>query len=64
MSKSQHKKAIEWEIERLNNLIDQKIVKGLDYKKEAKRHISLLKELNRCSSTWNFGKIFSSLTSF
>lgn len=65
MSKSEHKKAIEWEIKRLNTVIDQKIVRGLDYKVEAKRHLSLLKELKRCQPSFlGFNKVFSFLSIF
>jgi hypothetical protein len=64
MSKNQHKRAVEWEIERLNALIDQKIVKGLDYKTEAKRHLALLKELKRYQTSWSLGGVFSSISFF
>jgi hypothetical protein len=59
MSKSEHKRAIEWELKRLNTVIDQKIVKGLSYRTEARRHLSLLKELKRCNNSWNFSKALS-----
>lgn len=46
MSSNTFKKAIERELQKLNEDIDNKIVKGLSYIKESKRHKALLRQLN------------------
>jgi hypothetical protein len=45
MSKRNLEKNIREEMERLNDIIDVKIIKGLPYKKEASRHKFLLMQL-------------------
>ena len=46
MSKNKLEKALRRELEILNESIDHKIVKGLSYAKEAKRHKFLLLSLS------------------
>ena len=46
MSSHTFKKAIERELQRLNEEIDNKIVKGLSYINESRRHKTLLKQLD------------------
>lgn len=45
MSKHNLEKTLRQELENLNDLIDQKIIKGLSYTKEARRHKFLLSSL-------------------
>lgn len=47
MSKQQYLKALNNEIQKLNGLIDTKILYGADYSREARRHKKLLKQLRR-----------------
>ena len=46
MSKNILIKELQKELSKLNDLIDLKIIRGLSYKKEAKRHKFLLNQLN------------------
>ena len=58
MSKQNLEKVLRGELEILNDVIDQKIIKGLSYKREAKRHKFILASLSnihremRTSSGW------------
>ncbi len=45
MSQKQYLKLVEREIQRVNKIIDQKIMKGEDYFKEARDHKLLLKKI-------------------
>lgn len=47
MSKKQYLKALNKEIQNLNGIIDCKIVAHADYKREARRHKALLKQLRK-----------------
>ena len=47
MSKQQYLRALNKEIQKLNGLIDDKIVHGYDYKREARRHKVLLQQLRK-----------------
>lgn len=47
MSKYQIAKAVQKELEILNRRIDQKILRGVSYIVEARRHKMLLAQLNR-----------------
>jgi hypothetical protein len=49
MSKNQAAKTIRAEIEKLNQEIDLKIIKGLSYRKESFRHKFLMAQLARLS---------------
>ena len=65
MSSHTFKKAIERELQKLNEEIDNKIVKGLSYVRESRRHKALLRQLNsfqRHSSL--FQKSFNLITTF
>ena len=53
MSSNTFKKAIERELQKLNEEIDNKIVKGISYIKESRRHKSLLKQLDHFSNRKN-----------
>lgn len=47
MSKKQYHKALNDEIEKLNGIIDFKILHGADFKREARRHKRLLSQIRR-----------------
>lgn len=47
MSKQQYIKALNKEIEKLNGIIDHKILHHYDYKREARRHRELLRQIRR-----------------
>lgn len=65
MSSNTFKKAIEQELRKLNEEIDSKIVKGLSYMKESKRHKALLRQLNSFKRHTNlFQKSFNLITTF
>jgi hypothetical protein len=54
------------ELENLNNQIDEKIIKGLSYSKEAKRHkfiLARLSEIRRQSNTGWFSRSLSFVSS-
>jgi hypothetical protein len=53
MSSNTFKKAIERELQKLNEEIDNRIVKGLSYIKESRRHKLLLKQLDRFNNRKN-----------
>jgi hypothetical protein len=60
MSSNTFKKAIERELQKLNEEIDNRIVKGLSYIKESKRHKALLLQLNKFNHRSNlFQKSFN-----
>lgn len=46
MSKQNFEKTLKKELEVLNDVIDQKIIKGLPYTKESRRHRFIMKRLN------------------
>jgi hypothetical protein len=57
MSKQNLEKVLRKELEILNDVIDQKIIKGLSYSREAKRHKFILNNLAnirraQTSSSW------------
>ena len=45
MSQSQYLKMLEREIQKLNKVIDQKIIRGQDYSKEARDHKLVLRKV-------------------
>lgn len=47
MSKNNFEKSLKKELKVLNEIIDMKIVRGLSYSKEAKRHKSILSSLSQ-----------------
>lgn len=51
MSSKDFLKVVENELQRLNDRIDLKILKGRSYRKEAERHKFLLRELRRLESS-------------
>lgn len=69
MSKQNLEKALRRELETVNDLIDQKIIKGLSYARESRRHKALLSSIaslrraSRVQSGW-FAKSFSLVSTF
>jgi hypothetical protein len=53
MSSNTFKKAVERELQKLNEEIDNRIVKGFSYIRESRRHKSLLKQLDCISKKRN-----------
>ena len=47
MSKQQYIKALNSEIQKLNGIIDHKILHHYDYKREARRHKELLRAIRK-----------------
>ena len=65
MSKYQIAKAVQKELEVLNRRIDHKILRGLSYTPEARRHKMLLSHLarvNRHASPSIFSRLFSTFS--
>ena len=69
MSKQNLEKTLRRELEALNDVIDRKIIKGLSYAREARRHKFLLSNLaslrraSRPHAGW-FSKSFSLVSTF
>ncbi len=66
MTRENFTKSAQKEIESLNQLIDMKIIKGLSYKKEAKRHKFLLSKIGNTAKiqAFLFNKQPGFITSF
>ena len=47
MSKQEYLKALNVEIQKLNGVIDRRIMQGSDYRREARRHKNLLAQLRK-----------------
>lgn len=58
MSKKQYLKALNAEIQKLNGIIDDKILYEKNYKREAQRHKKLLAEVRREEMSRAFGSLF------
>lgn len=63
MSKKEYKIVLKKEIEKINHKIDQKIVWGLNYKQEARRHKELILKMKSLGkqSVWNRALSFMTL---
>lgn len=57
MSKKQYLKALNAEIQKLNEIIDVKILHECDYKREARRHKRLLAEIRRREVRRSLGRL-------
>lgn len=66
MSKQQTIKAIRAEIDRLNQEIDLRIIRGVSYRRESRRHKALMSQLARLSPRRSFwlGKSLSFMSAF
>lgn len=58
MSERAYLKALNEEIQKLNEIIDRKILSDSDYRKEARRHKKLLMQLRRDESRRRFSNVF------
>ena len=64
MRREQYLKIIEREIHNINKKIDMKILKGMDYKKEALEHKQLLHKIRQHSRKGILGNLFNQLNRF
>jgi hypothetical protein len=64
MSQKQYFRTIEKEIQRINRIIDLKIVRGLDYTREARDHKLLLKKVRFYNRQNFFKRLFPSFRIF
>ncbi|MFA5827172.1 MAG: hypothetical protein WC839_01575 [Candidatus Paceibacterota bacterium] len=64
MSQKQYFKTIEREIQRINRIIDLKIIRGEEYIKEAGEHKLLLKKVRFYNRQNFFRRLFPSFLSF
>ena len=65
MTQTQYKKLIKTELQKLNELIDYKIIHGQNYESDSKRHKLLLRKINHQKHGSLFGRLFlQSLFSF
>jgi len=62
MSKKQYIQTLNNEIQKLNGVIDLKIVHGADYKQEARRHRRLLKQIRREEARRSFARLKHALS--
>ena len=62
MSQKQYLKTIEKEIQRINRIIDLKIVRGEEYKREAQDHKLLLKKIRFQNRKSFFNKFFQPIS--
>lgn len=64
MSREQYLKIIEREIHNINKRIDIKILKGVDYSKEAREHKQLLHKIRQHSRRGVWGNFLNTLNRF
>ena len=64
MSQKQYLKTVEREIQRINRIIDLKILRGEEYIKEARDHKLLLKKVRFCNRQNFFKRLFPRLQRF
>ncbi|MFA6514850.1 MAG: hypothetical protein WCT42_01125 [Candidatus Paceibacterota bacterium] len=64
MSREQYLKIIEREIHNINKKIDDKIIKGIDYSKEAREHKQLLHKIRQHKRKGFWGHFLNSLNRF
>ena len=64
MRREQYLKIIEREINNINKKIDMKIMKGIDYKKEALEHKQLLHKIRQHSRRGFWGNFYNQLNRF
>jgi len=58
MSQREYLKALNAEIQKVNEIIDRKIIQDIDYRWEARRHKALLRQLKKDESRRRFSSIF------
>jgi len=60
MSKQQYLRALNQEIQKLNGIIDHKILHDYDYKRESRRHRELLRQLRKEENRRTWRHLFMS----
>jgi hypothetical protein len=60
MSQREYLKALNSEIQKLNEIIDRKIMNDVDYRREARRHKALLTQLRKDESRRRFSSLLTS----
>jgi len=63
MSQKQYLKSVEREIQKINQKIDLKIIRGEDYSREARDHKLLLKKIRYQNRKNFFSKFFNKMSS-
>jgi hypothetical protein len=58
MSKQEYLKALNFEIQKLNGIIDRKIIQDADYRREARRHRHLLAQLRKEEARRSLFRVF------
>jgi hypothetical protein len=58
MSKREYLRALNDEIQKLNAIIDTKIMRDDDYRREARRHKELLRQIRRENRSRRWARIF------
>jgi predicted nucleic acid-binding Zn-ribbon protein len=61
MSQREYLKALNAEIQKLNEIIDWKIIENVDYRNEARRHKKLLRQLRSDESRRKLSNVFGIL---
>lgn len=61
MSQREYLKALNAEIQKLNEIIDRRIIVGADYRREAQRHKVLLRQLRRDESRRRLSRLIGLL---
>lgn len=64
MSQKQYIKTVEREMKRINRIIDIKILRGEEYRKEARDHKLLLKKMRFYNRQSFFRRLFPTLLSY
>lgn len=64
MSQKQYIKTVEREMKRINRIIDIKILRGEEYRKEARDHKLLLKKMRFYNRQNFFRRLFPTLLSY
>lgn len=62
MSKKEYLKALNDEIQKLNAVIDTKIMHDADYRREARRHKELLRQIRRENRSRRWARIFEAFS--
>ncbi len=62
MSQSQYLKMLERELQKLNKIIDHKIIRGEDYLKEARDHKLILRKIRYNTRKSFFSRVFSNFS--
>ena len=64
MKQQEYMKIIETELQRINKIIDQKIISGQEYSREARDHKLLLRKVRQNRTSGFFSRLFPVLSHF